>query len=215
MKNPFRRQADPVDTKKINVDVDRAPGKHSAQILYPDLHFTVPHTANVLDPHQNAEIYRERVRATIAALAAAGALDEDTPTALLQTILAWRETWDQRAIQHAEQQRQTSALLLAQVRQNLAQTRGQLRFSRGRLEVLRELDSQLLQSIGFAEPPRMPSNTDLERLLHADDEVALEPSLVGRYLPFTQPPGSAPDPETDPSEAVSEPTRTTDQESHR
>lgn len=217
MKNPFRRSPDPVDTKKIHVDVDRAPGKHSAQILYPDLHFAVTHSTNTIDPHEHAEIYRELVRSTIAKLAAAGALDEDTPTALLQTIRAWRGTWEQRAVQHAEQQRQTSALLLAQVRQNLAQTRAGLRSSRTRLEVLRGLEAQLLHSIGFGEPAQVPSNAELERLLHADDEVALEPSLVGRYLPFTQPAVTAPhdDPTRSDTATLPDTTRTAEQESHR
>lgn len=185
MKNLFRWATRPADTARVSLDVHRTPGAQPAQIEYPDLHHPAPHTANTVDPHEQADAYRDRVRAQVAALAASGALDEDTPTSLAHEIDAWRRTWEQRAVQHAEQRRRTAALLLAQTQQDLARTRSGLRHSRARRMVLRDLEAGLLDTIGLPGAPRetTPSSADLEQLLHASD-ATLEPSLSGRYLPL-------------------------------
>lgn len=152
MKNPFYRKPVSTDVRPLALtDHYTEPGR-TTSISNPDTRTPIPHSANRVDPHENVDAYRALVRQKIAALAAAGGLDQDNLQALTQEIGSWLATWRQKVEQDAVSRTEIAQLLLAQTVQDMTVCSGQLTSARiARTEIINTREN-ILRSWCFTAP---------------------------------------------------------------
>ncbi len=118
VKNPFSRTPVNSDVRPLALTDDHTKPHRITRISNPDTRTPLPHTANGTDPHENADAFRALVRQKVAALAAAGGLDQDTLQALSHEIGSWAVTWRHKVEQDAVSRTEVAQLLLAQTVQD-------------------------------------------------------------------------------------------------
>lgn len=171
MHNPFSRTASVTDAKYVSLTPSPNAPELSNQIRHPESLQPIAHAVNRYDPHENMDALRQLVCAKVAALHAAGALDQDNMRALFQELVGWRETWTDEAKQHAESRRKVAAALLAQLSQNVSTATAKLRDTRDHRDEVFALREQLRWSLGI--PGHAEDDTEsLENLLPRTSRVS-------------------------------------------
>ena len=154
MKNLFSRKPVDTDVRPLALtEHHTAPGRITP-ISNPDTRMPLPHSANRVDPHDDADSFRALVRQKVAALAAAGAIDQDNLEALSREISSWFATWRQKVEQDHTSRTEIAQLLLAQTVQDKTVVASELAAARAeRCEILADR-ADILHSWGFSAPER-------------------------------------------------------------
>lgn len=143
----------PVSTASTPVPLIGRGGRHSrvAEISHPETKYPIDHSVNRIDPHENADAFRQAVRDLVADMAARGAFDQDTLEALNNTIASWMQTWISPVLATATRRREVAEQLYAQTLQNqtaVANELDQLHAKRVEITAVRD---ELLRQLGFAD----------------------------------------------------------------
>lgn len=143
----------PVSTDSTEVPLVGRGGRRSriAEILHPETKYPIDHSVTRIDPHENADAYRQTVRDLVADMAGRGAFDEDTLEALNATIASWLQTWVAPVLATATRRREVAEQLYAQTLQNQTQVANELaQLHAKRVEIAAARD-ELLRQLGFAD----------------------------------------------------------------
>ena len=181
----------PVSTDSARVpligNADRR--KRTAEIGHPETKYPLDHSVNAVDPHENAEAYRQAIRDLVAGMAARGSFDQDNLEALNNTIDSWLQTWVGLALTTATRRREVAEQLLAQTlhyqREVILELDGlhaeRIEITAARDELLRQLgfSGGMLQTERPAPSERMPpaSRIRVLRATAADAEPREEEGL--------------------------------------
>lgn len=173
MKNPFSRKPVNSDVRPLALTEHYTEPGRTTPISNPDTRTPLPHSANQVDPHENADLFRALVRQKVAALAAAGGLDQDNLEALSQEIGSWLASWRQKVEQDAVSRAEVAQLLLAQTVQDKTVCSGELASARTARAEVADAREHILRGWGFTAHVR------------ADAAAALavaEPVIASRVL---------------------------------
>lgn len=220
MKNPFSRKPVDTDVRPLALTEHHTVPGRITPISNPDTRMPLPHSANRIDPHDEADSYRAIVRQKVAALAAAGAIDQDNLEALSQEISSWNATWRQKVEQDHTSRTEIAQLLLAQTVQDKTVASRELATVRAELREILDDRASILRSWGFAALDREltqaatagPATASRVRAVARGEEAPVESSGT-EPLPGTPEvtapsvidfpvaaPGADPTPETDSEE---------------
>ena len=161
MKNPISRKPVSSDVRPLALTEQYAKPDRSTTISNPDTRTPMPHSANRVEPHASADHLRDLVRHKVAALAAAGALDQDNLHALSHEIGSWHATWRQGVEQDAVSRTEVAQLLLAQTVQDLIVCAAELTTARANRAEIAAARAQILTEWGFANHVRATPDTVL------------------------------------------------------
>lgn len=152
-KTPKLRPDAPVSTDRIPIPLEASAQRSTriTQIDHPATKYPLEHSVSTTDPHQQAEEYRDAVRALVADFAIAGGFDEDNLEMLSFHIASWLEEWNARTHQVANRRLETAETLVSQVLQNLKEvTRDLALHQEHRAEVIATRTELLTTQFGFA-----------------------------------------------------------------
>lgn len=173
MKNPFSRKPVSSDVRPLALTAHHTEPGRTTTISNPDTRTPLPHSANRIDPHENADLYRVLVREKVAALAAAGGLDQDNLQALSHEIGSWLASWCQKVEQDAASRTEVAQLLLAQTVQDKTVCSAELASARTARAEVAAAREQVLKGWGFVAHVRADATAAL---------AGAEPVIASRVL---------------------------------
>lgn len=168
----------PVSTASTQVPLIGRGGRDSrvAEISHPETKYPIDHSVNRIDPHENADAFRQAVRELVENMAARGAFDQDTLEALSNTIASWLQTWIAPVLATATRRREVAEQLYAQTLQNQIKVANELdQLHTKRVEITAARD-ELLRQLGFADAMLQCERPVVKRELPASHLRALRPA---------------------------------------